>query len=492
MLIPIGIRENKVQRWPWVTIVLLALNIGVFFMLRPMQVRADRAMGMAFVHAFKFYSQHPYVDPPQELISLLPSRYKGAFDKARKTYLDGQGAPPADVLAKDNARMKELIGEFLDKRSRTVEWRFGLRRDDSRPLAYISYTFIHEGYWHLFGNMLFLLLTGPFLEDVYGRLLFPVLYFSSGVVAGMTQWMKGPETVIVLIGASGAIAGVMGAFFVRLFRSRIRFLFLPVIFLPWINFKFYVPAYVVMPIWFLEQYVLAKLAPGAGVAFWAHVGGFIFGTAVALGVLAGGIEEKYIRPALESKTQWSPDERLEPALDAQAQGRLREAFQLARAVTVQQPDNPDAWQVVLETASAAGQPGMAGAAAARLLALYRRESQPELVAETAQTLLQCCRDNLLCAQGVPPEVWSGLASGAERTGNRLLTATLYQRLLTLHPAYSEAVSIVLKLADIFIGAGKSDAAKQWLEWARSLPSYALSRELVEGKLSSLGGGAPPL
>ena len=130
-------------------------------------------------------------------------------------------------------------------------------------------------------------MTGPFVEDVFGRGVFAVLYFLSGFAALATHVAKFPHSEVPLIGASGAIAGVMGAFLVRYARRKIHMLYLPLFPLPRPRFTFGVPAFVIAPLWFGEQFWYAHRAgEESGVAFWAHVGGFLFGAVFALAVRA--------------------------------------------------------------------------------------------------------------------------------------------------------------------------------------------------------------
>src|SRR5262249_11688326 len=155
--------------------------------------------------------------------------------------------------------------------------------------------FVHGGGLHLLGNMLFFFLTGPFIEDAFGRPVFALLYLLSGFAAVFTHAFHFPDSPAPLRGARGAVAGVLGALLVRLGAARIRFLFFPFLVLPFVRITFTLPAFVVLPAWFLEQHWSATHAQGSeGVAFWAHVGGFAFGAVVAAAIRVMRIEERII------------------------------------------------------------------------------------------------------------------------------------------------------------------------------------------------------
>jgi membrane associated rhomboid family serine protease len=149
------------------------------------------------------------------------------------------------------------------------------------PTVFTS-MFLHGGWLHFLGNMLYLWIFGDNVEDRFGHVLFLMFYLLSGVVAALGQVMFNPFSGAPMIGASGAIAGVMGAYFVLYPRSRILTAIFVVVFLDLVE----VPAIFFLGIWFVMQLLSGVGSIGAhaaqgGVAFWAHIGGF------TTGILAG-------------------------------------------------------------------------------------------------------------------------------------------------------------------------------------------------------------
>ena len=141
----------------------------------------------------------------------------------------------------------------------------------------ISSMFMHGGLAHLFGNMLYLWIFGDNVELAMGRVRFLVFYVLTGAVAALTHAVLVPESTIPLVGASGAISGVLGAYLMLQPHGRVRVLIMP---FPLILLRtIHVPALVVLGFWFVIQVVSGLLSPvdQAGVAFWAHVGGFVAG-----------------------------------------------------------------------------------------------------------------------------------------------------------------------------------------------------------------------
>lgn len=155
----------------------------------------------------------------------------------------------------------------------------------------ITSQFLHGGFLHLAGNMLFLWIFGNNVEDKLGHVKYLIFYLACGVLAALSQWVFSTNSAIPSLGASGAIAGVLGAYILRFPNARILTLFG--------YFITYVPAYFFLGWWFIQQafYGVASLnAPAnigmesGGVAYWAHAGGFVFGA--ILGPLLGLFADK--------------------------------------------------------------------------------------------------------------------------------------------------------------------------------------------------------
>jgi len=140
--------------------------------------------------------------------------------------------------------------------------------------------FIHGGFLHLAGNMLFLYIFGDNLEDRFGHFGFAVFYLVSGVGAALFQVAVSPWSDVPMVGASGAIAGVLGGYLLLFPRARVDVLVVLILFVTVIN----VPAWFMLGLWFLLQLVngLAQATEATGVAYWAHAGGFLAGVLAAL------------------------------------------------------------------------------------------------------------------------------------------------------------------------------------------------------------------
>ena len=140
-----------------------------------------------------------------------------------------------------------------------------------------SYMFLHGGFLHFIGNMWFLYIFGDNVEEYFGSIRFLGFYLICGILSGVLQCFLNPMSMVPTIGASGAIAGVMGAYFILYPKSRILTL-IPIIIIPWFV---EIPAFIFLGIWFLIQFFnAAGSGAGSGIAWWAHIGGFVTGLAL--------------------------------------------------------------------------------------------------------------------------------------------------------------------------------------------------------------------
>jgi membrane associated rhomboid family serine protease len=145
----------------------------------------------------------------------------------------------------------------------------------------LTSTFLHAGWLHLLGNMWYLWIFGDNVEDRYGHVGFLAFFLASGVASAVMHIFVNPGSAIPTVGASGAIAGVLGAYAVLFPRARVVTLVPIVFFLQIVS----LPALLVLGLWFVFQFFSGAFAlggAGGGVAWWAHVGGFLFGMAVTV------------------------------------------------------------------------------------------------------------------------------------------------------------------------------------------------------------------
>ena len=151
-------------------------------------------------------------------------------------------------------------------------------------LSLVTSMFLHGGFMHLAGNMLFLWVLGDNVEDALGHRRFVVFYLLTGLLAALAHAATNPASTVPMIGASGAISGVIGAYLMLHPKARIKTLIS--YFIVWL------PAYVVLGFWIGYQFLSASMAAGGaggGVAWWAHIGGFIAGVILIIPMRQKGV-----------------------------------------------------------------------------------------------------------------------------------------------------------------------------------------------------------
>lgn len=217
--------DNPTLATPVITIVLIGLNVAAWVLVQGM-------------------GSEPYLSKSVCELGLIPGEYLGRVPA-------GYGVP----LSESAACILEGEGQWYT------------------PLTSM---FLHGGWFHLIGNMWFLWLFGNNVNDSMGHVRFLVFYVLCGVAAAAAQTLVNPSSPIPMVGASGAISGVMGAYIVLYPRVRVHML----IFLGFFITTVVVPAYLMLGYWFLLQLLGGVPALGdeqGGVAFWAHAGGFVAG-----------------------------------------------------------------------------------------------------------------------------------------------------------------------------------------------------------------------
>jgi membrane associated rhomboid family serine protease len=322
MILPIGHEDGTISRRPWATWTLVALCL-LAHLLVLRQGDADSNLEESWSAAAEYALAHPELEADPALLAPLGSQ----ADELRALAEGGE--------AGDQGHLDALSNRWREAREAHPLFRWGLVPARPTLVALVAHMFLHGGWLHLIGNLLILYLSAPFLEDVWGRPLFTAFYLGAGLFAGGLYALQHRDLDVPLIGASGAVAGVLGAFLLLRGRSRIKF----VLFLGFFA-TFSAPAWVMLPLWFAGELLDALAGDvvargGGGVAYWAHVWGFVFGVAAA------AIIQRSRPAAAAAARAAAPPPRSDP--------RLAEARKL-----LDRGLYPRAWELL---AAAAGAPG---------------------------------------------------------------------------------------------------------------------------------------
>ena len=254
---------NPVRRTPVVTYALIAVNV-VVFLFSPVAATITGSSGPAAQCSQLAYLDH-YAAKPAELTTNRPERVVATGQAGQ----DGQGQ----------------VGCFAGAPTYSMP----------PVLSVLTAMFLHGGWAHLLGNMLFLYVFGNNVEDRLGRLRFLVFYLGCGYVATYGFALADASSTTPLVGASGAIAGVLGAYLVLYPRARVWSLLTFFFFLP-----VRLPAWLVLGSWFVLQYLYVRGAgisdSGGGVAYLAHVIGFVLGALLVIPLRGSGRDRRIAQP----------------------------------------------------------------------------------------------------------------------------------------------------------------------------------------------------
>ncbi len=364
MIIPIGHEHTTVRRLPWVTFVLMGLCLVIFLLTYSSDRRIQLEGYEGLDKAFDYFLEHPYLELPPRFEQMLILQFGEEETKTQINLIrDMGGEPPTSdrTLQAEQENLNELVDGAFGAMAESPIRKWGLVAADFHFPTVITYQFLHGGWMHLLGNLFLLFLAGPFIEDVWGRPLFASFYLAAGAFAGLMFMLRYPELDGPLIGASGSIAGVMGAFLIRYWNTKIKFFY-------WISLiftgTFTAPAWLMLPLWFFKELAFASLADyvapdsgGGNVAFWAHVWGFAFGVAVAYLIARMKVEEKYIHSNIESKITVIDNTAVESALALADRGDTAGAVSALGEELKAHPENVDAaiatWNLGVRTGTLA-------------------------------------------------------------------------------------------------------------------------------------------
>ncbi len=327
ILIPLGMSVEEVRRPPWVSYGIIALSLGLFLVLYVLSLasgvpaRVERSSRLAA----EFSLQRPYLEVPGPLLRLLDEPTRTRLAQAHAAQIKSGNAPADWEQRRLQKVLNGLTEEAYSRASSSPFFRYALISSDPK-LAAVLTPILHTSWLHLIFNLLLFYVTAPFLEDLFGRVLFASIYLVSALSGIAAHTLASPIQHSPFVGASAAIAGVMGAFLLRLGTSKIEFLWMPLPLAGRLQVRFFVPAFLFLPIWAGAQWFLAARLPAvAGVDLAGLAGGFGAGVVCAGLVMVSGVERRRIDPRIEKEVSWNAHESLISAVRSEAQGDLTAA-----------------------------------------------------------------------------------------------------------------------------------------------------------------------
>jgi len=291
MLIPIRHENMSARRWPVITLGLIVLNTVAFVLTTSTIQQQGAVLGRVKAQVLIMAASHPGLKMPDEVQQFVttfrdhnPEDWKELQHPSRELteYADSGSTFKTQVLDDVDpfqSRMDSLSKQYVELASASVTENYAFIPAHPKPLSYVTANFLHGGWMHLIGNMWFLWLAGFVLEDAWGRPLCAAVYLIAGAAALQFHAWTNAGSLVPTLGASGAVAALMGAFLMRFPKMRIEMMWL----FSFRAYRFKAPAYTLLPLWLLMEVFYGSLFGGSsGVAHWAHVGGFVFGAVAAM------------------------------------------------------------------------------------------------------------------------------------------------------------------------------------------------------------------
>jgi membrane associated rhomboid family serine protease len=374
MLLPIRHENMAARRWPVITLSLIAINTLVFLFTTGAIDNQAPKLGEVRSHILLLAAVHPELQLKPESQQLVdgfkqshPEEWKYAHDSGQavlqsfeaKNFEAKNGAKNNDNdktedPAQLQAEMDSLNDQLVKLSASSITAQYAFIPANPRPISYLTANFLHGGWLHLIGNMWFLWLAGFVLEDAWGRWLYSAFYLIAGAAALQFHAWANPGSITPALGASGAVAALMGAFLVRFPKMKIEMVWVWWFSLmkllrtgnPFRYVRFKASAYWLLPLWLaLEIFSGALFSKTSGVAHWAHVGGFLFGALAAVAIQHSGLEQK-ANKAIEEKIGWTNDPELEQAGSLMEQGQLADAQTVLTNYVAAKPASLDAWSLL--------------------------------------------------------------------------------------------------------------------------------------------------
>jgi membrane associated rhomboid family serine protease len=324
-----------------------------------------------------------------------------------------------DDSAALQAEMDSLGDQYSQLTASSITQHYAFSPSHRDPTTYLSSTFLHADWWHVIGNMWFLWLAGFVLEDAWGRPFYLLVYLAAGAFACQFDAWINSRSIVHSVGASGAIAGLMGAFLVRFPKMKIRMIwFFDLGLFP--CWRFWMRAYWLLPIWVLLE-INYGMGPRDGIGHWAHIGGFLFGGIAAVALRYSGFEHK-TNKAIEEKVAWTPDPEISQAGDLMEHGKFDEAAATLNKYLITKPDSVEAWSLLRAVHWRRSNIPAYREVTIKLCGLHLQAKEYETAWKDYEEFLQLGGDRM------PPDIWLDLCRVPEQQQDLERAVSEYEKL----------------------------------------------------------------
>lgn len=475
MLIPLKHDNLEARRWPVITIALIVLTVLISLATQGVMDQDSPELVQLKTRILLLATQHPELklsSAEQKLVGNLRKQNDNALPQIPGLSVPAVGSTDAASPATDDSQnaqadMDSLARRYSQLSNASFAQRYAFVPAHPALISYLTAPFLDSSWLDLFSNMWFLWLAGFVLEDAWGRPLYAVFYLVAGAVAlQMHAWMNAGSTIPAL-GASGAVAALMGAFLVRFPKMKID--------MAWI-FGFKLRRFKAEAFWLLGLWLLMEVAygvffgNGSGISHWAHIGAFAFGAVAAVALKYSGLEKK-MSDGVDVKL--NPDGALEidEATGHLQRGNLDVAHTLVQGVLAAKPDSIDALNVLREVYWRRSQTAEYHEASAKLCAIYVKRQAVEPALQVYDEIISTGGDKL------PVTTWLSLSRALEDAQMFDRALLEYEKVADAYPEAAQSIMAQLGAARICLKKlGRPQDALKFLRAADSSPVPHLDME----------------
>ena len=482
MLIPIRHENMSARRWPVITLALIALNTVAFVLTTSTIQEQGTGLAKVKLRVLMLAAAHPGLKMPdnvQQFVTTFSDHNPEAWKQIQQpsprltqfaeSEPDGASQFKTQVLENVDplqTQMDALSRQYTDLASASVTENYAFVPAHPKPWAYITANFLHGGWLHLIGNMWFLWLAGFVLEDAWGRPLYSVVYLVAGAAALQFHAWTNAGSLVPTLGASGAVAALMGAFLMRFPKMRIEMMWL----FSFRAYRFKAPAYTLLPLWLLMEVFYGSLFGGAsGVAHWAHVGGFLFGVAAAATLHYTGLEQK-ANKAIEEEVSWQADPEIQQATEMLDKGQFDEAAALLTNHLAAHPDSLDACNLLPQAYLRKGDLPAYQEAITRLCAMHLKARQTDAAWQDYEDFRQHGGTTM------PAATWLDLCKVPEGQQNLERALAEYDKLAAAYPRERQGIMAQMSAGRLSMKLGRAQDALSYFEAASLSPVPHLDLE----------------
>jgi membrane associated rhomboid family serine protease len=475
----------------------MALNVLIYFLTLPGLATQERELLNVRVKLGALISQNPQLLSDEQVRRSLKEEglisdedeenIKSQIKNGGDQYAAWLGGTTTPELRDE---FNQLIRNHKVARENHLYFKWGFAPNgDWKIYQLITCAFLHGGLVHLFGNLIFFFAVGFSLEDLWGRGVFTGFYLL-GAIAACIPTIISPIPM-PSIGASGAISATMGAFLVRLYRTKIliRWFTLPLAIpfmmagkKPW--GKIMLAAYLYIPFWvvyqILEVWYYTRVGIPYTTGFSAHFAGFAFGVLFALFMKASKVEENYIHPKIEAKVSFSAAPAITQALDILDKGGVAEAERILKAQLMKSPNDVDTILALIQVYQRSSNFDQLNQMYGRLIHHHLSKQDRDAALIAYDNLLSAFPDNHVDPR-IPVRDWMGVCEYLTELNMNREASVEYERLVKAHSDDASIVRACIQGGEAAFLANEVKRALALFEKAKSFnPPAGFSSRIESG------------